>query len=110
MTDDWQLVKFSDAVQALINRTDETVSAKALAPIVRMHPSVIIRYARDGTWKLCECQISGNRVKFCRMDFLRKMGFIPEEAPQKDLLTTIRDELVAIREMIARIMPADSGN
>lgn len=99
----------SEPVLALMNRDDETVSAAALAPVVKMHPSVIIEYAKTGKWDLCRYVISGNRVKFFRRDFLRKMGFIQEDPPEKDLMTMILEELKAIREMIAK-KPAGSGH
>ena len=70
---------YTEAVLALMARTDEMVPAAAIAPIVRMHPSVIIKYAKDGTWPrdICNYIVSGNRVKFFRVDFLRKGGWLP---------------------------------
>lgn len=100
----------SDAVQLLINLKAETVSAALLAPVVKMHPSVIIDYAKTGKWNLCKYVISGNRVKFFRRDFLQKMGFIQEDPPEKDLMTLILEELKAIREMIANLKPAGSSH
>ena len=71
-------VTYSDAVLALMAREDELVPAAALAPVVKMHPEVIIKYAKDGKWpkSICNYIISGNRVKFFRIDFLRKGGWI----------------------------------
>ena len=68
----------SPAVQALMDRDDELVPAAAIAPIVKMHPSVIIAYARDGKWprEICNYIISGTHVKFFRIDFLKKGGWI----------------------------------
>ena len=70
--------KISEPVLALIDRDDEMITAADLAPIVRMHPSVIIKYAKEGKWPatICNCIVSGNRVKFFRIDFLRKGGWI----------------------------------
>ena len=70
---------YTEAVMALMARTDEMVPAAAIAPIVRMHPSVTIKYAKDGTWprEICNYIVSGNRVKFFRVDFLRKGGWVP---------------------------------
>lgn len=72
------MVSVSDDVLALMLRNDEVVPAAAIAPIVQMHPSVIIKQAKDGTWdrQICNYVISGNRVKFFRIDFLRKGGWI----------------------------------
>ena len=67
---------YSDAVYALMSREDELVPAAAIAPIVKMHPQVIINQARTGEWNRCEFVISGKRVKFFRIDFLRRGGWI----------------------------------
>ena len=68
----------SPAVQALMDRDDELVPAAAIAPIVKMHPSVIIKYAKDGKWPrdVCNYIVSGTHVKFFRLDFLKKGGWI----------------------------------
>lgn len=78
MTEDRKFPKYSDEIWALMDRKDELITAADLAPIVRMHPSVIIRYAKTGQWprEICNYIVSGNRVKFFRMDFLRKGGWI----------------------------------
>ncbi len=68
----------SPAVQALMDRDDELVPTVAIAPIVRMHPSVIIKHAKEGTWPrdVCNYIVSGTHVKFFRIDFLKKGGWI----------------------------------
>ena len=69
---------YTDDVLALMARADEVVPAAAIAPIVKMHPSVIIKYAKEGTWprEICNYIVSGRCVKFFRIDFLRKGGWI----------------------------------
>ena len=69
---------YTEPVLALMSRTDEVVPAAAIAPIVRMHPSVIIHKAKNGEWprEICNYVISGRCVKFFRIDFLRKGGWI----------------------------------
>ena len=78
MADERRLPKYSDAILALMARDEELVPAAALAPVVRMHPSVMIKYAKDGTWprEICNYIVSGRNVKFFRIDFLRKGGWI----------------------------------
>lgn len=78
MAEDRKFPKYSDEIWALMDRKDELITAADLAPIVRMHPSVIVRYAKEGKWprEICNYIVSGNRVKFFRMDFLRKGGWI----------------------------------
>ena len=69
---------YSDAVLALMARPDELVPAAAIAPILKMKPDVIVRYAKTGKWPLniCNYIVSGTHVKFFRVDFLRKGGWI----------------------------------
>ena len=45
---------YTEAVLALMARPEEFVPASALAPIVKMHPSVIIEYAKNGNWPFCK--------------------------------------------------------
>ena len=99
----------SEAVRHLMAMTDETVSAKYIAPILRMAESVIIKYAKDGTWDqehLGKYVISGNRVKFFRKDFLVKCGFLdpdPEVKTAEQLLMEMLAEVRAMREEMKRI-------
>lgn len=85
----------NDPVKALMEMTDETVSAKYIAPILKMSPSVIVKYAKDGTWdadRLGNYVISGGHVKFFRKDFLQKCGFMEpekEEPTVEQLLTDL---------------------
>lgn len=69
---------YSDAVLALMETKRETVPARMIAPIVGMHPSVIVHQAKTGKWDRGVCNFirSGTRVKFYRIDFLRKGGWI----------------------------------
>lgn len=99
----------SEAVRNLMAMSDETVSAKYIAPILRMAESVIIKYAKDGTWDqehLGKYVISGNRVKFFRKDFLQKCGFIepdPEEKTAEQILMEMLEEVKAMRAEMQRI-------
>ncbi len=78
MIDDRKFPKFSEPIFRLMDMDCEMVTAADIAPIVRMHPSVIIKYAKTGQWPkdICNYIISGSRVKFFRIDFLRKGGWI----------------------------------
>ena len=96
----------SEAVRHLMAMTDETVSAKYISPIVKMSESVIIKYAKDGTWNLCRYVVSGNRVKFFRRDFLQQCGFVdpePEEKTAEQLLMEMLEEVRAMRTEMQKI-------
>lgn len=62
---------YTDEVLSLIHMDSEMITAKEIAPIVGIHPSVIIAKAKAGEWDFCKYVISGKRVKFFRIDFLR---------------------------------------
>ena len=100
--------KIPEAIQALLDRTDTMITASDLAPAVRMHPAVIIKYAKDGTWprEVCNYVISGERVKFFREDFLRKAGYLADEPVQSeaDRIQMVIDELKQIRQIIIDMM------
>ena len=100
---------YTEEVLALMVRKDETVTAATIAPIVGMHPSAIIDKVKSGEWDqdLDGKYIrSGNRVKFYRVDFLRKHGFVvdanPDETKPKvgliDVLTAILESQKVVME------------
>ena len=87
------------ALEALKNSTDEMVTAAQIAPILHMNPGVIVKYAKDGTWiqeNLGKFIVSGDRVKFFRLDFLQKCGFIPKDEPKR----TVEDLLQELIEVV----------
>lgn len=99
-----------DHVQVLMDMKDETVSAKYLAPIVKMSESVIVKYAKEGKWdqdKLGKFVISGGHVKFFRKDFLQKCGFMEydeDEPSDHQLLDTICTKLDLIIGALTALM------
>ena len=78
MPDERKFPKYSEPILRLMDMDCETVTAADIAPVVRMHPQVIVRYAKEGKWprEVCNYIVSGNRVKFFRVDLLRKGGWI----------------------------------
>lgn len=72
------LAVYSDAVMQLIASKDELVSAAVIAPILGMKAETIVKKVRMGEWDrgVCNYIESGTRVKFFRVDFLRKGGWI----------------------------------
>lgn len=102
-----RLPEYSEPVLALMERKDEMITAADIAPIVHMHKDVIIQYAKTGRWDLCEYVISGERVKFSRIDFLRRMGFIPRDArPGLTITEQVLHELTSIRALIMDLIEA----
>jgi tRNA(Ile2) C34 agmatinyltransferase TiaS len=72
------LPKYSDGILRLMEMDSEMVTAADIAPVVRMNPQVIVKYAKTGQWprEICNYIVSGSRVKFFRIDLLRKGGWI----------------------------------
>ena len=70
--------KYSPEVVQLIESQEELVHAADIAQIVRMSPDRIIGYAKTGQWprEICNYVVTGRCVKFFRIDFLRKGGWI----------------------------------
>ncbi len=68
----------SDAVRNLMAMSQELVSAKYIAPILRMKTETMVKKAKMGIWdrEVCNYIVSGRCVKFFRIDFLRKGGWI----------------------------------
>lgn len=89
-------------VRALLESDAEVVPAAAIAPIVKMHPSVMIDKVRSGEWDLCATMQSGGHVKFFRRDFLRKSGLLQDE--KEELLRQMVEELKALRDLIEMAM------
>ena len=98
------LPKITPEVQKLIDMDCEIVTAAQLAPILRMHPQTIIDRVKTGLWdpdRLGKFVISGERVKFFRMDFLQKCGFVepdPERKSAEQILTEMLSEVRAMHE------------
>ena len=69
---------YSQDIKELIELDKEVVPAKVIGKILGIHPSQIISEAKDGTWdrSICNYVIAGKRVKFLRVDFLKKGGWI----------------------------------
>ena len=70
---------YTDEVLRLINMKDEMIYAKDISPVIHIKPDTIIRYVKTGTWdadRLGNFIESGRCVKFYRIDFLRKGGWI----------------------------------
>lgn len=78
MSETRNLPKYSGPILALMEMEDEMITAADIAPIVRMKTDVIIKYAKDGQWprEICNYIVSGTHVKFFRVDFLRKGGWV----------------------------------
>ena len=73
-----EMIVYSDPVQKLMAMPEDLVPAAAIAPILGMKAETIIKKAKIGKWDrgVCNYIVSGTRVKFYRIDFLRKGGWI----------------------------------
>lgn len=72
------IIAYTDDVRNLMSMEQEMVRARDIAPILGMKPETIIKKAKAGTWdrSICNYIVSGSRVKFFRIDFLRKGGWL----------------------------------
>ena len=71
-------LNYTPEVVRLMESNEELIHAADIAPIIKMSPSRIIGYVKSGKWprEICNYIISGRVVKFFRVDFLRKGGWI----------------------------------
>ena len=71
-------INYSEPVLQLMERAEDLVPAAVIAPILGMKAETIIKKAKIGKWDrgVCNYIVSGTRVKFFRVDFLRKGGWI----------------------------------
>ena len=71
-------INYSEPVLQLMERAEDLVPAAVIAPILGMKAETIITKAKIGKWDrgVCNYIVSGTRVKFFRVDFLRKGGWI----------------------------------
>lgn len=81
MTDERKSPKYSPDILRLIEMDKEMIYAKDISPIVKMKTEVIIWKVKHGEWDEAkkgnvEKTKNGYRVKFYRIDFLRKGGWI----------------------------------
>lgn len=92
----------TEPVRQLMAMDCEVVSAKYIAPVVKMSESVIIHRVKSGEWDpemLGKYVISGNRVKFFRKDFLQKCGFIEPDMPERTVVQAIDDLREELHEL-----------
>lgn len=71
-------LNYTPEVIRLMENDQELVHAADIAPIIKMNPERIVGYVKEGRWprEICNYIISGRTVKFFRVDFLRKGGWI----------------------------------
>ena len=85
----------SSALQKLMEMDDDLVSATDLAPVVRIHPSLMIEFVKTGKWSLCETVQLRGQVWFDRKDFLCRCGFLDDN---KSFFARILSQLDEIRQ------------
>ena len=107
--------KITPPVQRLLDMDCEVVYAKDIAPIVKMKPDVIIKRVKEGVWdqeRLGNYVTSGDHVKFFRLDFLQKCGFIEkkkEKTPEVLLLERIVQLLTDQNWMLLELLNGKRG-
>lgn len=81
-----------EAIRALKDIDDTFVYADMIAPVLRMNPGVLRKRVRDGDYKMSKVDVCGDRIRFDRKDFLRKIGALPPDQPERTIVQAI-DEL-----------------
>lgn len=109
----------TEPVRNLLAMNAEVVSAKYIAPVLKMSEAVLVHRVKTGQWDqdtMGRVVISGNRVKFFRLDFLQKGGFISPPSPEKtdsdrldEIIELIRVQNTMLIEISAYIKMTASG-
>lgn len=75
-----ELMGQHEALERLLSMTDEMVYAKDIGPVLGKHPQFLINKVKNGEWDRANgnyLYFPGDKtVKFYRIDFLKKGGWI----------------------------------
>ena len=102
----------TDAVRTLLAMNAEVVPPKYIAPVLKMSESVLIHRVKTGEWDEevhGKVIVSGHRVKFFRLDFLQKHGFIqpkPQGKTPEQLLQEISDRMDILTKAVICLQDA----
>lgn len=104
--------EMTDAVRTLMAMNAEVVPPKYIAPVLKMSESVLIHRVKSGEWDdnvHGKVIVSGHRVKFFRLDFLQKHGFIqpkPQGKTAEQLLQEISDRMDILTKAVISLQDA----
>ena len=69
-----------EALDRLLAMPDEMVYAKDISPVLGTHPQQLVNAVKAGNWDRRICNVfhipGGKTVKFYRVDFLKKGGWL----------------------------------
>ncbi len=98
------------AVEALKSMDTMTVGPELIAKALKMSPGVLREHVRRGEYKISAVDVCGGRIRFFRKDFLRKIGELPEDEPEKtdsdrldEIIELIRVQNTMLMEMLAYV-------
>ena len=89
-----------EAIEVMKMMESVTVNADLIAQALGMNPGVLRKHVKDGDYHISAYEVSGDRVRFFRKDFLQKIGEIPPDLPERttaQALDDLREELHEIR-------------
>ena len=87
-----------EAIRRLKAIDDVYVTADMIAPVLRMNPDVLRKRVREGYYKISSVDVSENRIRFLRKDFLQKIGEMPPDQPEKSVNALLEEILEELRE------------
>ena len=89
-----------EAINIMMMMESVTVNADLIAQALGMNPGVLRKHVKDGDYHISAYEVSGDRVRFFRKDFLQKIGELPPDLPERttaQALDDLREELHEIR-------------
>ena len=95
-----------EAIEIMKMMESVTVNADLIAQALGMNPGVLRKHVKDGDYHISAYEVSGDRVRFFRKDFLQKCGFMEPEKEEPTVEQQLLETLKDIREMLICMMTA----
>lgn len=80
-----------EAIEVMKMMESVTVNADLIAQALGMNPGVLRKHVKDGDYHISAYEVSGDRVRFFRKDFLQKIGEMPPDMPERTVVQAIDD-------------------
>ena len=80
-----------EAIEIMKMMESVTVNADLIAQALGMNPGVLRKHVKDGDYHISAYEVSGDRVRFFRKDFLQKIGEMPPDMPERTVVQAIDD-------------------
>ena len=88
-----------EAINIMMMMESVTVNADLIAQALGMNPGVLRKHVKDGDYHISAYEVSGDRVRFFRKDFLQKIGELPPDLPERTTAQALDDLREGLHEI-----------